>query len=53
MTLSPAEREAILDQIIQICIDLKNPQDETSEQRLTVDLRRLTRMLWVDADQNE
>ena len=53
MTLSPAEREAILDQVIQICIDLKYPQDATSEQRLTVDLRRLTRMLWVNADQNE
>lgn len=51
MALSLAEREGLLDEIVRICLSLKSEQDLMVQQRLTHDLRRLTHMLWVDADE--
>ena len=51
MALSAAEREALLNEIVEICLSLKSEQDLKVQQRLTHDLRRLTHMLWVDADE--
>ena len=53
MIQTPREREAAIDLLVKVCLAMKQAQDAALRERLSVDLRHLTRQLWVDPDRSE